>query len=153
MKIGDCMKHDVLSIPVIGTIRDAAQMMVAHHIGTLPVLDGSQRLVGLIRLRDLLSLGMPDFVRLLEHVDFVHDFGAVETHQPSSAQLDIPMDQVMGAPISVEETAGLLRAASILNEHQLIDLPVVDSANRLVGIASAVDIGTALLSKWDLESR
>jgi CBS domain-containing protein len=114
----------------------------------LPVVDNAGKLVGVLQLRDLLSLVMPDFVRLLEDFDFVHDFGAVETHRPSPEMISHPVSEVMKPPISVQETCGLLRAFALLRHHDLHDLPVVTADDRLVGIASRVDIGTALLSGW-----
>jgi CBS domain-containing protein len=41
-----------------------------------------------------------------------------------------------------------MRAFAIIISHNLKDLPVVDQDGRLVGLASHVDIGTALLARW-----
>ena len=54
----------------------------------------------------------------------------------------------MRPPISVEQTCGLLRASALLRHHDLLDLPIVTPDGRLVGIASRVDIGAALLAGW-----
>ncbi len=148
MTIADCMKRDVVSISVSASIGQAAARFTARHIGMLPVVDASGRLVGVLQLRDLLALVMPDFVRLVEDFDFVHDFGAVESRRPSLDTLARPIQEVMQPPISVEATCGLLRAFATLRRHDLHDLPVVDAAGRLVGIASRVDIGAALLASW-----
>jgi CBS-domain-containing membrane protein len=148
MKIADCMKRDVVSITVSASIGQAAARFAARHIGMLPVVDAEGHLVGVLQLRDLLALVMPDFVHLIEDFDFVHDFGAVETGQPSPEALAQPVRDVMQPPVSVEATCGLLRAFAVMREHDLHDLPVVDAAGRLAGIASRVDIGAALLASW-----
>ena len=148
MNVSDCMKREVVTLPDTATIGQAAALFAARHIGMLPVLDGAGRLVGTLQLRDLLALVMPDFVRLVEDFDFVHDFGVLETQRPAPEVLARPVRQVMQAPISVNETCGLLRAFSTLRHRDLHDLPVVTADNRLVGIASRVDIGTALLANW-----
>jgi CBS domain-containing protein len=148
MNVSDCMKRDVVSISSSASIGQAAALLATRHIGTLPVVDGSGRLVGLLTLRDLLALVMPAFVRLMEDFDFVHDFGAVETRRPSPEALSQPIKEVMQPPRYVEQTCGLLRAAALMRHHDLIDLPIVTPDGRLVGIASRVDIGTALLSGW-----
>jgi CBS domain-containing protein len=119
----------------------------------LPVVDGAGRLVGILQLRDLLSLVMPDFVRLIEDFDFVHDFGALETRVPSAEAMARPIREVMEPPLSVDENCGLVRAFALLHQHDLHDLPVVAYGDRLVGIASRVDIGTALLSGWRSAAR
>lgn len=148
MNITDCMKHDVVSITASASIGQAASRFAARHIGTLPVVDASGRLVGTLQLRDLLALVLPDFLKLIEDFDFVHDFGAVEARQPSPEMLARPVTDVMQPPVSVEATCGLLRAFAVMREHDLHDLSVVDTSGRLVGIASRVDIGAALLASW-----
>jgi hypothetical protein len=40
----------------------------------------------LARLEDLLQVFMPDFVALMDNIDFVHDLGAPETLRPQ----DVP---------------------------------------------------------------
>ncbi len=153
MKISDCMKQDVVSISVSASIGQAAALFAVRRIGTLPVVDGTGRLVGLLQLRDLLALVMPDFVRLLEDFDFVQDFGAVEMRQPSPEMLARSVQEVMQPPIFVDKNCGLLRASALLRRHELLDVPVVASDGRLVGIASRVDIGAALLSSWRTVSK
>lgn len=148
MHIRDCMKHSVVSIFTSATISQAAARLSKRHIGMLPVVDNSGKLVGILELWDLLELVMPDFIRLLEDFDFVHDFGAVETQHPTPEVKARPVSEVMQPPISVEETSGLLRAFALMRHHDLHDIPVVNTEGRLVGIASRVDIGAALLSSW-----
>jgi len=148
MYIRDCMKRGVISARAEITIRMAVQILIQNHIGTLPLVDSGNRLVGVVGMPGLLALAMPDFVHLVEDLDFVGDFGAVENMRPDAAVLDQPVHQIMGAVVAVAETAGLLRAASLLQEHNLYDLPVVDEVGHLVGIASSVDIGVALMSNW-----
>lgn len=149
MKISSCMKRDIVSLHASDTVERAASLVVDRHVGTLPVVDDDRKLVGLLTLRDLLALVMPAFVRLVEDFDFVHDFGAVEAYQPTPDTLARPVREVMQPPVSVEESCGLLRASAVLRHHELMDLPVVsDTIGELVGIASRVDIGAALLAGW-----
>lgn len=148
MNIGDCMKRQVVSISNTHTIREAAGVLIEKHVGLLPVLDQDQRLVGVVSLRNLLSLELPDFVNFVADLDFVHDFGAVETTRPPAEVLDKSVTALMGPAISVMEDAGLLRAYALLMQHNLHDIPVVSADGKLVGIASRVDIGIAILSAW-----
>jgi CBS domain-containing protein len=150
MIIRDCMKTKVFYIRPTTTIFEAASLFVEHHIGTLPVIDDRDSLVGIVLIRDLLSLIMPDFVNLLRDFNFMDDFGAVENHSLQKESLDKPVSGIMEPPISLEETSGLLRAAALLNQQNLNDIPIVDSNNMLVGITSRVDIGTALLANWGI---
>lgn len=149
MILRDCMKQNVVSVSNSATIRDAAIQFNKYHVGVLPVVDNQNRLDGVIRLQDLLSLELPDFFRLLPDLDFVHDFGAVETHQPSNQELDMLVKTRMQPALYLEETCGLLRAYALMLKHDLYDLPIVNEVKELVGIASRVDIGTAIISSWN----
>jgi CBS-domain-containing membrane protein len=148
MNVGDCMKQNVVSINVNDSIMSAVGVIIDNHIGTLPVVNDQKKLVGLIQLSDLLDLAMPDFIDLIGNLNFIHNFGALEAQKPDTEILNQPVSKILGEAVSVAMTAGLLRAAAILQEHHLRDLPVVDQDGRLVGIASYVDIGTALISHW-----
>jgi len=147
--INNCMKRNVFFIPSTATIRQAAALVVDRHIGLVPVVDTHGKLNGIVRLSDLLSLELPDFFNLLPDLDFVHDFGAVETTRPTAKDVDRPVTTIMQPATSVVETCGLLRAYALMLKHNLHDLPIVSVENVLVGIASRVDIGAAILATWE----
>lgn len=147
-----CMKRNVVSLPETATLAEAATRFVAEHIGTLPIVSGDGRLVGILHLRDLLRLVMPSFTVLLEDFDFVGDFGVFEDRTPPRDILTRPVTTVMEPAVAVQANSGLLRAFALMSEHDLYDLPIVDESNRLVGIASRVDMGTALLASWQRTS-
>jgi len=142
------MKRNVVSIPETFTIREAATVFVKEHVGLFPIVDQNNNLVGVIGLRDLLLLELPDFVNFVADVDFVHDFGAVETTRPTAEVLNKSIRTLMKPPITVSEDSGLLRAYALMLQHNLHDMPVVSKDGKLVGMASRVDIGTAILSAW-----
>ena len=148
MNIRDCMKRNVISIPDTYTVREAATVLVEKHVGLLPVVDKDNKLVGVLSLRILLALELPDFVNFVADLDFVQDFGAVETTRPPAEVLDRSVATLMSPAISVMENAGLLRTYALLLQHNLQDMPVVSADGKLVGIASRVDIGIAILSTW-----
>jgi CBS domain-containing protein len=148
MIISKHMKRNVVSIPVTASVREAAALIVKKHIGLLPVVDKDNKLIGVVGLRDLLSLELPDFVNFVADLDFVHDFGAVETTRPPAKTLDKSIKSLMKEAITVEEDCGLLRAYALMLQHNLHDVPVVSKDGELIGVASRVDVGTAILSTW-----
>ena len=111
--------------------------------------DGVQALEAVRReMPDLMTLELPDFVKFISDVDFVRDFGAAETTRPSAARLSKSIKTLVRPPISVHEDCGLLRAYALMLQHRLHDILVVTRDGKLAGIASRVDIGTAVLSAW-----
>ncbi len=148
MKVYDCMKRDVVAIPATASIDDAVRLLVARHIGLLPVVDEQRRLVGVLGLGDLLTLALPSFVNLVGDVDFVRDFGAAELTRPTPKVLARPVTGLMRRPTTIEADCGLLRAYVLMRQRDLHDLPVVGAGGTLVGIVSRVDIATAVLASW-----
>ena len=53
-KIHDVMNQDPTTVPISGTIREAAQILGSHNFHALPVVDG-EKLVGLVTSTDLIN--------------------------------------------------------------------------------------------------
>jgi len=148
MNVTSCMKRNVVSVNAMTTIREAAAILVKKHVGVLPVVDDDEKFIGVVGLRDMLTLELPDFVSFVADVDFVHDFGAVEETRPSAKTLNKTVKTLMKPAITVDEDCGLLRAYALMLQHNLHDMPVISKEGKLVGITSRVDIGVAILSTW-----
>lgn len=148
--VGECMKRSVVTLEASATVQEAVRTVVEEHVGTLPVVDEEGVLLGVVRLHDLLRVFAPDSVALLNNIDFVHDFGALEEIEPKEVQgaADLSAGELARPPVAVEEDSGLMHALATLVKHQLQDLPIVDRKGRLVGIASQVDIAAAFFAEW-----
>lgn len=152
MNVQSSMKRRVITVQDTDNLGTAARQFVKYHVGMLPVVNAAGVLVGVLQLRDLLTLILPAFTSLMEDFDFVGDFGAMESIQPSQEIITKQVSEVMEPAVSVDINSGLSRAFALLHNHNLTDLPVVNAENHLVGIASRVDVGTALLKKWEIVS-
>ena len=87
-----------------------------------PVVDGSGRLVGVITLADLTALAaVRDVGDLVRAVDLMRPPVALRPGDPAS------------------------RALSVMHEHGLRQLPVVDAAGRVLGLVDEVTIAHAFL--------
>ena len=146
--VAEWMKRKVVTVTASTTVEEAARVVVQERVGTLPVVDEQGVLTGVVRLQDLLGIFMPDFVALLDNIDFVRDFGPLEQVQPQhmSHSAHLTMTGLAATPVAVEEDSGLMHALATMVKHQLQDLPIVDKAGRLVGIASRVDIARAFFA-------
>lgn len=150
MIVRNCMKKRVFSIQGDETVVGAAKLMHDYHIGTLPVVDDNNKLIGIFTLHSLLRIVLPDFIDFITNFSFINNLGAFETKIPSEAELNIQIKEIMEEPIFVQEDWSLVHAAAILHNEELADIPVVDASRRLVGLASNVDIGTAIIRSWNI---
>lgn len=148
MDVSSVMKKEVVFISEDATLEDAIRLLVERRVGLLPVVDAENRLVGILALRDIIQLTLPTFLEMLEDIDFVHDFGALEERKIPHEERKKPISEVMSPPTSCASTCGLLRAEAMMRQHDLRDLPVVDEEDHLVGLASWVDVGVAFLESW-----
>ena len=106
----------------------AAQLMRAHHVGSLVVLDGasdSGQPLGIVTDRDLVLAVMAE--GLDASLFTVGDVMSVE---------------LVTAPAG----AGLMEAAQQLRQHRVRRLIVLDDAGRVVGLAALEDLLEALAS-------
>ena len=148
-KIDCCMKRDVFFVQSDTTLREAATLIIEKRIGTLPVVDEANTLEGVVHIRDIIQIFLPDFVHLLSNIDFVKDYGAKEsltTGDLRKAEL-LTVADIMEEPVAVEEDSSLIRALSLMEKHNIPDLLVV-KGGKLVGLASRADIGRAFLAEW-----
>jgi CBS domain-containing protein len=148
--ISCCMKRKVIYGHPEMAVREAAALIVDKRIGTLPIVDDQGFLDGVVHIRNIIQIFLPDFVSLLSNIDFVKDFGA--KNSPSTGVLRkaeiLTMADIMEKPVAVEEHTSLIRALSLMESHNLTDLLVVNEDGKLVGLTSRVDIGRAFLADW-----
>ena len=111
------MIYDPVTIQRGKTVGDALALMAEYHIGGIPVVDGDNKLVGIVTNRDLRF--QTDKNRKIDEVMTCENL--VVTHQ----QVDLES------------------ASKILLEHKIEKLPVVDSENRLLGLITYKDITKA----------
>ena len=97
-------------------VRDAVDLMRAHHISGLPVVDGERRPVGILTRRDL------RFERNLE--------------QRVS-------DVMTRKLVTVPESVSAQQSIELLHKHRIEKLIVVDGAGRLKGLITIKDIEQA----------
>jgi CBS domain-containing protein len=147
--IGNCMKRTVIFVRPDTTIGQAVTLMIEKRVGTLPIVDEDDALVGVITICDIINIFLPDFVSLLSDIDFIKDYGNLKI--PSMETLEKvenqPVAEIMEEPVAVEDDSSLIRALSIMHKHNLADLLVLKQG-KLCGIASRVDIGREFFSSW-----
>ena len=151
--ISNWMKREVISVRPEATVLQATALILEKRVGTLPVVDDAGILVGVASITDIIKIFLPDFLSFMDDIDFVKDYGILEASSSEDRERAkrLRVADIMEQPVSVEDSSGLVHALSVMEKHNLRDLPVVRKG-KLVGIASQVDIGCAFLTAYARET-
>ncbi len=125
VEVRDLMSHDIFSIAPDSTLREAANLMRQHRIGSLLVVSGD-KMVGLVTERDLMR-------------------AVADGHDPS----DVPVADYMTLIVkTVEAGRPAAEAASIMVRYNVRHLPVTEDG-KPVGFLSARNV--LALEPWPRE--
>lgn len=149
--VRDVMTTDVLTFAPDQDVESAMQGLVARGVDAAPVVDADGRVVGLLSTGDLIvaesQVHVPTVISLLgasfewpgERRRFEEDLRRAVGG--TVADVMTPEPHTVGPDRSLEE------AATLLHEHDVSRLPVVDGEGRLVGILARGDIIRAMIAE------
>lgn len=149
LPVRDVMTVDVLTFAPDDAVEAAMRALVERGVDAAPVVDGDGAVVGLLSTGDLIvaegQVHVPTVISILgasfewpgERKRFEEDLrravgGAVR-------------DVMTGEPHTVGPDQTLEEAATLMHEHDVSRLPVVDADGRLVGIVSRGDIVRSMI--------
>ena len=119
MNAADIMTRDVATVTPTQTLEQAAQLMWEADCGAIPVIDGDGLVVGMITDRDICMASLIQG-KLLFEIPVM----AAASIEPCVAREDEPIEAV----------------ESLMRDHHVRRIPIVDHTRKLVGIISLTDI-------------
>jgi CBS domain-containing protein len=146
--VQDVMTQPAISVAPDATIREVARALVDRGVSGLPVVDAGGRVVGVVSEGDLLVKGVG--AEQVPHRPLARLFGESRETQEAIARIEArTAGEAMTSPaVTIEATASLRAAASLMTEHGIKRLPVV-TGDRLVGIVTRADLVRAWLRSDD----
>jgi CBS domain-containing protein len=143
------MVTDVLTLAPSDKVHDAMVRLVERDVDAAPVVDPDGRVVGILSTGDLIvqetRLHMPTVISLL---------GATLELPSAARHFDRDLQRALGAtvgevmtkhPVTCRDYDNLEQVATLLHDHDISRLPVLDADDRLVGIVSRGDVVRAIL--------
>jgi CBS domain-containing protein len=146
---GSTLVREVMSTPV-STLRpddkveQAADVLAAKDVGSLPVVDDDGKLLGILRDDDLIAsesrVHVPTFINFL---------GLGMAFPGEMKHLERELKKIAGAtardvmqtdPPAVTPDATLEDVATIMHDRGVNSVPVVDTDNKVVGIVARADV-------------
>ncbi len=146
MRVKDVMTRAIITIKPSTGIREIYNIFCEKQIGGMPVVDGENKLLGMVTKTELLNVLIPDYFDMIGDFLFIDDFGVLEEKLESTPTLSlfIAEDLMVRNVIGISANASLMKAPVLMNRYNVKRLPVVDSNNKLVGIITRMDVCKAL---------
>lgn len=118
MRVKDCMSNEVVWATTDSTVCDVAKLMNENHIGSIPVCDENQNVVGIITDRDIILRSI-----------------ACDKDIKQTKATDIMTTDV----IRTSKDTDVSWVAGIMAKNQIRRVPVVEN-EKLVGMISLGDL-------------
>lgn len=141
----DIMTRDVITISARATVEDLARLLIEHKISGVPVVDSEDRLIGIVTENDLIDqnkrLHIPTVIRLF---DAYFVLGSGKTEEEIKKMVAINVEEICTKDVvSVQESANLQEVATLMAEHNIHTLPVLQD-EKIIGIIGKEDIVKAM---------
>ncbi len=142
--VADVMSTQVATLHPDEKVEHAADVLAEKNIGSLPVVDATGRLLGILRDDDLIAsearVHVPTFINFLGlGMAFPGEMKHLERELKKIAGATV-QDVMQADPPTVAPDATLEDVATIMHDEGVNSLPVVDSDDKVVGIVARADI-------------
>ena len=145
--VAEIMTKEVLTVGTETTIRELAELFVTHRISSLPVVDATGSLIGIVTESDLVeqnkSVHLPTVISLFDWVIYLESEKTLEKELKKMGGRTVA-DIYQPEAVSIAPTASLSEAADLMSAHHTNAVPVLENG-RLVGIVARIDIIRTLL--------
>lgn len=147
VKVNDFMIPDVVSVKPDTTIRELLKLFTKHHIGGVPVVDGQNKLIGMVSDGDIMRYLTPK-------QDSVHDFIYGVLLEEGETEPEVLKEKINTTVAefmhkkqlyTLKNDDTLETVIQLLSQHHFKKLPVLDGNGRIMGIVSRGDVSNHLM--------
>ncbi|MFJ2032220.1 CBS domain-containing protein [Streptosporangium sp. NPDC087985] len=146
VKVKDVMTTEVASVNGSTPFKDVAEVLIAHGVSAVPVVDGEGHVLGIVSEADLLH--KEEFRERYYHEGYQPPLRARLRHRLSpksgdgreKARGDTAAELMTAPAITVRPHVSIVTAMRLMEEHGVKRLVVVDDEEILQGIVSRIDL-------------
>jgi len=143
MKVRELMTTEVVAVSPTTSVGEVLQLMLRRHLNDVLVLDGHQKLLGIVTYSDMSRRFLLSYGELMEHAEYMGKPELMEDRIQDVAQLRV--DQIMTKDVvTVTPDDELLKAGAKMTTHHIKQVPVLQES-KLLGILSYTDIGWGIM--------
>ncbi|WP_406163759.1 CBS domain-containing protein [Streptomyces sp. NBC_00882] len=140
-KVGSVMTTEVVRATYGTPLKEVARLLAAHRISGLPVVDEDDKVIGVISETDLVARQAATPGPYEPHRRLAFS-GLTRTarRQAAKAHARTAGRLMTEPPVTAHADDTVVEAARTMARHQVERLPVLDEADRLVGIVTRRDL-------------
>lgn len=146
MTAKEIMKSEVITISEDASVQELAALLAKKKISGAPVVDDQKRVVGIVSEGDLVSqdadIHFPHYIELLGNIIYLESVKKYEERLEKAAASSV-RDIMTTEVLTVQKEAELHEIATLMTEHNVNRLPVLDG-DVLVGIITRGDVVRAM---------
>jgi CBS domain-containing membrane protein len=146
MNVSDVMSRKIATVLPTATFKEIWRTIFKNKVKSLPVVDKTKKLVGIITREELLERLYPDYQDLFSIEGNFPDFEDMEKKVSELSALkagDIMRKHVVFAHAQTP----VMRALSRMIVRRINQMPVVDADVKLIGVITKGDIFYSLFKK------
>jgi CBS domain-containing protein len=143
--VADVMTRRVVAAHEGAQFKEIVEVMRAHQVSALPVLDSHNRVIGVVSEADL----------LVKEAEGAPHHGSWRWMLPATerkAGATVAKELMTRPAVTIGKDATVAEAAGRMSDRRVKRLPVVDEAGHLVGVVSRMDV-LSVFSRDDREIR
>lgn len=146
---GEVMTKEVITVTVETTIRELAELFARHRISSVPVVDGSGNLIGIVTESDLIeqdkSLHIPTVISLFDWVIYLE----------SNKKFEKELKKMTGQTVAdiytrdvetVTPSTPVSDVADIMSSKKIHAVPVVEGS-KVVGVVARIDLIRTMIGR------
>jgi CBS-domain-containing membrane protein len=147
LKVKDIMTKDVVTVTMETTVLELARIFAEKHISSLPVVDDSGTLAGIVTETDLVerdkSLHIPTVISIFDWVIYLESDKKFEKELKKMTGRRVA-DIYSTNVLTVSPDDAVAKVADIMSSRRVNALPVIE-AGKVVGIVARIDLIRAMI--------
>jgi len=137
--LGDIMVSEPITISPDAKLSELSAILCSKEISFLPVVDENNRYLGEVSILNLLKVGVPDYLMMLDNVSFLRSYEPLEKLFEQEDTLTV-RDIMSKEEEFLNPQSSIPEAVFEMIQHHKRFYSVVDDAHKLVGVVTASDI-------------
>ncbi len=140
------MSEHVITASPDATVREVWKKLFSRHVNAIPVVGKKNELLGIVTKEDLLKILYPDFQEYFADIGAVDDFEEMEGKVKTLGSTSV-RDIMCKVVVYTRAETPIMRALSRMIVRSINQLPVLDEADRVIGMVTKGDIFYALMKR------